>query len=98
MHRIHFFADEFAIARKRTEESPRHIEKRDVVISWNDQLRLGEALEECLGLGELAAPGALREIAANHDQCGSKRLQVRHEPFSDAGYHGAKMEIRYVRD
>ena len=64
------------VAAQRAEEPAREVEERDVVVAGHHQHRRGEPVQERARGLELAAPGALGEVAADHDQVGAGGGQV----------------------
>ncbi|MOA24730.1 hypothetical protein D3C78_1454220 [compost metagenome] len=67
-HWLQHRAQRALVVAVRIERAREQVEKRDVVVARHGQHRQRQAFDEFAGGGELPAPRALRDVAAEHDQ------------------------------
>ena len=86
------------VAAQRAEEPAREVEERDVVVAGHHQHRRGEPVQERARGLELAAPGALGEVAADHDQVGAGGGQVLEHGLHHPRVLAAEVQVGDVGD
>jgi hypothetical protein len=86
------------VAIQGTEEAAGHVEERDVMVAGHGEHRRAQPTKEVPRGRELALAGALREVAAHHDQVGGRRLEVLPQRGHDRRVLPAEVKVGDVGD
>ncbi|MCY1545066.1 hypothetical protein D9M68_809900 [compost metagenome] len=80
------------------ERAREDVEQGNVMVTRHGQDRQRQALDEFARGGELAAPGALRDVAAEDDQLGSERASQVQRGLDHGFAFGAEVRVGKVQN
>ena len=97
-YRLQILGDVAAIAAVRIQQPRRHVEERHVVVAGDDESRGRQLIEKGSRLLELAAPGALREVARDCDEIRSDLVDRADERLHEPRVDAAEMNVGEMHD
>ena len=98
VERVVVRVDVLAVTVEGPKQAPGHVEERDVVVARYRQHRHAQGLQEIARRLELAAAGALREVAAHRHQVRGRAFQILLQGGHEGGVLAAEMKVRNVGD
>ena len=90
------FGDVAAISVQGIEEAPEEVVGRNVMVSWNHNLRLRDSRQEVTSFQKLVGACSLGKIAGDDHQVGVQIVDLLQEWFRERGINPPEMKVRNV--